>query len=145
LKFSPHLYQGKTQTAAYATTTDAVIQHIQKSYKGGQDIAKALEDMQVVDVTAVEPTRIISLETDATARVVDQAGLDIKYQEELRRHLDRKNALREGLNKAYALIFTNYCTKMMQSRIKEHPDYVFFQNNPIALLEAIKMLMHDPV
>jgi hypothetical protein len=93
----------------------------------------------------VEPTRIISLETDATTRVVDQAGLDIKYQEELRRHLDRKNALREGLNKAYALIFTNYCTKMMQSRIKEHPDYVFFQNNPIALLEAIKMLMHDPV
>jgi hypothetical protein len=101
--------------------------------------------MQAVNLAAVEPTRTISAETDAATKVVDQAGLDIKYQEELRRHLDRKDALREGLNKAYALIYTNYCTKMMQARIEEHPDYNFFKNNPIAVLEAIKTLMHDPV
>jgi hypothetical protein len=101
--------------------------------------------MQTVDLTAVEPTRMISEGNDATVKVVDQAGLDIKYQEELRRHIDRKDSLREGLNKAYTLIFTNYCTQMMQSRIEEHPDYTFFKNDPIAVLEAIKILMHDPV
>ena len=101
--------------------------------------------MQAVDLAAVEPTIIISGETDAVVKVVDQAGLDIKYQEELRRHFDRKDALLEGLNKAYALIYTNYCTKIMQSRIEEHPDYNFFKNDPIAVLEAIKTLMHDPV
>jgi hypothetical protein len=79
-------------------------------------------------------------------KVVDQVGLDIKYQEELRQHLDRKDALREGLNKPYALIYTNYCTKMMQSRIEEHPAYeTTLKNDPIAVLEAIKTLMHDPV
>ena len=146
LKFSPNSYQGKTQAATYATTKDAIIQHIQKSYKGGQDVSKSLEDMRAVDLTTVEPVRTISNETDAAVKVVDQAGLDIKYQEELRRHLDRKDALREGLNKAYALIFTNYCTKTMQSRIEEHPDYEStLKNDPIAVLEAIKTLMHDPV
>jgi hypothetical protein len=146
LKFSPHQYQGKTQAATYATTKDAIIQHVQKSYKGGQDVSKSLEDMIVVDLANVEPTRSISSETDPAVKVVDQAGLDIKYQEELRRHLDRKDALREGLNKAYALIFANYCTKTMQSRIEEHPDYEStLKNNPIAVLEAIKTLMHGPV
>jgi hypothetical protein len=133
-------------TATYATTRDAVIQHIQKSYKGGQDVATCLEDMKMMDLNAVEPARTLSMETNATVKVVDQTGLDIKYQEELRCHLDQKDALKEGLNKAYALIFTNYCTKMMQSRIEEHLDYATkLKNDPIAVLEAIKTLMHDPV
>jgi hypothetical protein len=34
---------------------------------------------------------------------------------------------------------------MMQSRIEEDPDYNFFKNDPIAVLEAIKTLMYDPV
>jgi hypothetical protein len=146
-KFSPMSYNGeKTSVATYATTRDAVIQHIQKTYRGGIDIGQSLEDMKVVDLTLEEPTRMLSEKTDAAEKLVDQAGLDIKYQEELRRHLDRKDALREGLNKAYALIVSNYCTKTMQSRIEEHPDYnMTLKNNPIAVLEAIKTLMHDPV
>ena len=146
LKFSPLQYQGKTTVATYATTRDALIQHIQKTYRGGIDVAKSLEDMKTVDLTQEEPQRTISAETDPAVRLVDQAGLDIKYQEQLRRHLDRKYALREGLNKAYTLIFTTYCTKMMQSRIEEHPDFhMSLKNEPIAVLEAIKSLMHDPV
>jgi hypothetical protein len=71
LKFSPHLYQGKTTTATYATTRDAVIQHIQKSYKGGQDMATSLEDMTVIDLNAAEPARTLSVETNAAVKIVD--------------------------------------------------------------------------
>ncbi len=116
MKFSP-MNQGKTVYATYATVTDAVTQYIQRTYKGGQDIAKSLDDMTVIDLQAVEPVRAISRETDATLRAVEQTGLDIKYQEELRRHLDRKDALTEGLNKADALIFTNYCTDEIASHL----------------------------
>ncbi len=92
MKFSPHQYQSRNTITTYATTRDVIIQHIQKTYNTGQDVAKSLEDMQAVDLTAVEPTRIISGETDVAVKVVDQAGLDIKYQqEELRRHLNRKD------------------------------------------------------
>ena len=146
LKFSPLQYQGKTPVATYATTKDALVQYIQKTYKGGTDVAQSLEDLKTVDLGKEEPTRSISGETDAAMKLVDQAGLDIKYQEQLRRHLERKDALREGLNKAYALIYTSYCTKMMQSRIEEHPEFnLTLKNQPIAVLQAIKTLMHDPV
>ena len=145
MKFSPQT-QGKAAYATYAMITDVVTQQIQKTFRGGSDIAQSLEDMTIIDLRAVEPTRAISTENDAALKVVDQVGLDIKYQEELRRHLDRKDALKERMNKAYALIYTNYCTKTMQSRIEEHPDYAStLKNDPIATLEAIKTLMHDTV
>jgi hypothetical protein len=47
--------------------------------------------------------------------------------------------------KAYALIF-GYCNKTMQSRVEEHPEFeTSIKNDPIKLLEAIKVLMHDPI
>jgi hypothetical protein len=77
MKFSPHQYQSRNTVTTYATTRDAIIQHIQKTYRAGQDIAKSLEVMQAVNLAAVEPTRIISGETNAAVKVVDLAGLDI--------------------------------------------------------------------
>ena len=73
-KFTPQ-NQGKTLYATYATKRDAAIQHIQKTYKGGQDIAKSLEDMIEIDLEAEEPQREISHETNPAVKIVDQAGL----------------------------------------------------------------------
>jgi hypothetical protein len=123
LKLSPMRYQGKTNTATYTTTRDAMIQYIRKNYKGGINVGESMEDMSKVDLEKLQPSRDISIIADPIAKVVDQAGLDIKYQEELRRHLGQKDALRDGIDKAYALIFSQYCTKVVQSRIKQHPNY----------------------
>jgi hypothetical protein len=86
-------------------------------------MAKSLEERVMIDLRVEEPQREISKKTESADKTVDQSGLDIKYQEELRRHLDRKDALKEGLNKAYALIYSNDCMKAMQSQIEEHPDF----------------------
>jgi hypothetical protein len=43
LKFSPIQYQGRTTVATYATTKDALIQHIQKTYRGGIDVQSPLK------------------------------------------------------------------------------------------------------
>jgi hypothetical protein len=72
--------------------------------------------------------------------------MDIIYQAELERYLDRKDTLEQNLTKAYALIFSNFCNKKMQNRIEEHPDYeTLIQDDPIELLNKTKMLMHDPI
>ena len=48
--------------------------------------------------------------------------------------------------KAYTNIFTNYRTKGLQICVEEHPDFESkIDNNPIALLDVIKELMHEPV
>ncbi len=145
VKFSPQ-NQGKANYATYATVKEAVVNHIQKSYKGGLDVAKGLKDMSKVNLSKVEPKRGVSTEKVDTDKAMEQTGFDIKYQEELRWHIDRKDALEEGMNKAYALIVTTYCTRSMQSRIEEHPEFTSkIEDDPIAVLEAIQTLMHDPV
>ena len=143
MKFSPQLQEKQNET--YATVKDTIVQNIKKSYKGGFDVAKSLKDMQIVDLSLEEPQRAMSTNADAAKAKIEQKGLDIKYQEELHRHLDHKDALRDGLKSAYALIFSTYCTKAMQARIEEHLNYSQIENDPIALLEAIKTLVHDPV
>jgi hypothetical protein len=50
------------------------------------------------------------------------------------------------MHKAYALIFSTYCNKTMQNRIEEHPDFEStIRDDPIELLEKIKVLMYDPI
>jgi len=145
MKFAPQTH-GKRSGPTYATVKDALIQQVQRTYKNGFDVAKSLKDMKIIDLKAEAPTRTIATTGTDAEKAIAQAGHDIKYQEELRRHLDRADNLKEGLTKAYALIFSNYCTKTMQSRIEEHPEFATkLEDDPIATLEAIKTLMHDTV
>jgi hypothetical protein len=144
LKFAPHV-QGKHQTT-YSTVKDAIIQYIQKTFKDGDDVAQSLKEGKLIDLEAEKPVRGVSSSPVKSEATLEQTGLDILYQEELRGFFDRKNNLRTNMTKAYALIFTNYCNRTMQLRIEEHPEFeTKIENKPIALLEAIKVLMHDPV
>ena len=50
------------------------------------------------------------------------------------------------MKKAYMMIFTNYCTKGIQQRVEEHPNFKGeIEDDPIKLLESIKSLTHEPV
>jgi hypothetical protein len=72
--------------------------------------------------------------------------MDILYQAELERCLDRKDTLEQNLTKAYALIFSTCCNKTMQNRIEEHLELeTTIRDDPIELLKKIKVLMHGPI
>ena len=50
------------------------------------------------------------------------------------------------MKKAFAEIKSKCCSKYMQQKVEEHPDYSSkITNNPIELLEAVKVFMHQPV
>ena len=137
--------QGRAN-ATYATVKEAVVQQVQKEYEGANDIAKSLEDLQLVDLTALEPVRKISTKTKPEEAAIEQDGFNIKYQIDLTRHGDRVDKLDQAIIKSYSLIMSDYCSKAIQSRIEEHPEFESkLKNNPIATLEVIKTLMHDPV
>jgi hypothetical protein len=53
--------------------------------------------------------------TDPAENPKQQAGMDILYQVELERYLDRKDTLEQNLMKDYALIFSTYCNKTMHN------------------------------
>jgi len=129
----------KPQSATYATVKDVVIQQIQRSYSNGHAIAKCLKEMSIPTLT--EPTCQLSTSADKDLKAIEQAGLDIKFQEDYRAYKDDIKEQEEGLSKAYALIFSSYCTTSMQHRIEQLPNFDSIQDDPIALLEAIQEAM----
>jgi hypothetical protein len=83
-----------------------------------------LRDLKKKDLDNDIPGSKESAETcSAAANSKEQAGMDIVFQAELERHLDRKEPPDQNMNKAHALIFSQCCNKTMQNRIEEHPDF----------------------
>ena len=145
MKFYPHGGGTKGQSVTYATVKDNIVSFIQSSYRYGKDIAVSFRDLQKKDLSAERPTRMISNKTGDDKKL-EQDGFDMIYQAEIKQFLERERALEDNLDKAYAHIFGTYCSKAIQSRVEEHPNYeTTIRDNPIELLETVSVLMHDTV
>ena len=149
MKFLPHTTGTNKLTATYETVKTHIKQYVQKTYKHGQDIAESLRELEKKDLTAEMPMRRMSglvAESQERLRKIEQDGYNVLYTAEVQNYMDRKNTLDTKLGRAYALILSTYCNGTMQHRIEEHPDFEStIQNNPIELLKAIKIVMHDPI
>ena len=146
MKFATQEQMSRGNYATYNTVKDIIVQEVQRKYKFGSDVAKSIRDGQRFDLTSVKPNRQVSAETDSDKKKIEQDGFDIQYQEELRVFLDRKALMKDNKNKTYSLIFSSYCTRQMQQRIEEHPEYnTKILDDPIELLKQIKTLTHDTV
>ena len=112
----------------------------------GYDIAKSLRDLEMIPIEDDRPEREISeLEADK-GKAEEQSGMDTCYQEELRRYLDRVQTKKDGMNQAYSLIFSVYCSKLIQGRLEALPEFEeSIRNDPIELLKAIKDCMVESV
>ena len=72
-------------------------------------------------------------------------GLDIIYQAQITRYIERVETLDQNLTRAYALIYSTYCNRTLQNRIEEHPNFeTTIRDNLIELLKVIQILMHRP-
>ena len=145
-KFAPQGCGGKSNYATYATTKVMIENHIQKHFDRGMDCAQSIRNMKLKDLESEKPVLKASTDADATARALENRSLAILHQEENKEYLRKKSTLTYNMAKAYQLIFDDYCTRTMQQRIEEHPDFEDnIRDNPILLLETIKTLVHDPV
>src|SRR5210317_821031 len=153
MKFVPH-YSGKQQVATYDTVRDHIVQQILRTFKYGNDMAMAIRNMKYDDTNlgGGKPTRqVVEIPDDIDTRnashmslQIEKEGFDIEYKEELRKYNLRKDVYEENKVKAYALIFS-YCNKTIQNRIEESRDFEDeIRDDPLRLLEEIKMKMYDP-
>jgi hypothetical protein len=68
------------------------------------------------------------------------------FRAKIEKFIECENGLEQGMPKAYSLIYSTYCTTTMQTRIEEHKDFEStIKNDPIKLLEAIQVLMQNPM
>jgi len=75
----------------------------------------------------------------------EQDGYDIQYKQELDNHTERVNNYNTNKKKAFKMI-QDHCNTTMKTRLEQQEDYeTKLKNDPIATLERIKQLMHDPI
>ena len=113
MKFATQDQMSKGNYGTYNSVKECIIQEVQKKYRHGSDIAKSIRDGKLVDLSIDEPTRKLSNKGTAEEKAIDQDGLNIRYQEELRVHLDRKSVLHENQSKAFSLVLSTYCTCLL--------------------------------
>ena len=146
MKFHPHGIGRDRQTVTFNKVKERIEMKIQKEYEFGWDMAESIRDMKLIDLTLLAPELGELTETDPQKRTREEKALDIIFQQKTSRYLKQVEKLEENMGKAYSLIYKNYCDTGMQARIKEHPKYYSkILDNPIKLLEAILILMHEPV
>ena len=107
MKFATQEQMSKGFYGTYNSIKDLIINDVQKKYEYGCDIATAIRTGTRFDLKTVEPKREESKKTDKDEKQHEQSGMDIKFQEELRVHLDCKKYLHENEIKAYSLIISN--------------------------------------
>jgi hypothetical protein len=87
-----------------------------------------------------------STKSDDTAQANEQKQFDMIFRAKIEKFIECENDLEQGMPKAYSLIYSTYCTTTMQTRIEEHKDFEsMIKNDPIKLLEAIQVLMQNPM
>ena len=145
-KFFPHGYGKEKSTLSYEVVKDHIIQFIQSTYRNGKDVADSLRLMSEVNLNSEIPVMGISKKTDQEAKEQEQKSFEMVFQAEIENHVLRKIQLKDNMHKSYALIVSKHCSKVIQDRVTNHPDYdTKIMNNPIELLKVIKLLMHDPI
>lgn len=145
MKFTVNSHS-KPNSYTYATVKDHFIQTVQKTYRDSAGLVQSLKDGKKKDLTTETPTRVISNKTKPEEAAIEQGGFDIQYGEEYKQFIARRERLDQDFLKVYAYLLQNFCSRPMQARIEEHPDFeTELDGDPCKTLEAIKTLMHDPV
>ena len=111
---------------------------------GGSNIVRSIRENKVCRPEA--PKRKESQETDSAKKAFDQTTLDKEYDARLKHYIRIDMDFDENWMKVFTYIYESFCTKEMQVAIKELPNYEKeIQNQPLKLLEEVKVLMHTPI
>ena len=103
---------GVRQTT-YATVVEAICMFIQSTYDQGYDVSDALENL----TPTVLPVPVMQSSPGATDE--DKVQWPTTYRGEHSQYLRDKALLKSNMYKAYALIYSKYCSDEMQHHIGE--------------------------
>ena len=127
------------QADNYNTTTDAILQYIQRTLDQGALVAQALRSGEDLDFTSMMPDPI-NLPESASQQQKDIATkiLDRKIQ----KFVDAQEGYANSKLKAYAIIL-GQCDKNIRAKLESRTDWeIEITNNPIRLLIAIKEITY---
>ena len=119
----------------------------------GVDVRDSCRDGNVIDFNTIQPTlrdsNITAAERAASAEQMqkgknEDAALNAVFVNEMQVHMERQRYYNENMIRAYGILFTKYCDKSMQAKLKEQHDFdTGLKDQPVATLARIRELMHS--
>ena len=100
MKLYTHGSGKQQQFMTYNTVKDHIVQDIQKTYKSRQAITISLRNLEKKNLMGVRPFRGEAISMDANEARIEQDGLDIVYQAQITRFLERVETLDQNLPRA---------------------------------------------
>ena len=122
------------QADKFIKTTEAILNHIQKTYKQGDDIKRALKDESEFDFAAVEPT-------SPGTKIDTTTPAGFKYKLQMESHFKREEQYRSNKSNAHALIY-GQCTLAVKNQLQSRQDWKIVQDDPFELLKALREITH---
>ena len=143
MEFYPHSARSQ-QSVTYEVVKDFILDKIQREYQNPLDVIKSLRELQKVDLDKEKPERQQSKKKKDEEKAFEQQTFDMEYDALIQEYIERKKDFKANLNNAFALI-KSFCNQTMVNKLEALPDYeAQILDDPIKLLENIKILMHDP-
>ena len=122
---------------------DAIILKIQKEFQASRYIVSSLRNK--VKQGPAMPDRTISTNADANLAAIEQETFNRRYEAQLAYHFQAEAKFENNWEKAYGLVFDNFCSRDMQLAVKELPDFeARVRDNPLELIKEAEKLTHVP-
>jgi len=125
------------------------------------DVAAAIQELEPLDMTNLEPVRKLSTidpfdtEEDGTMtlnqrkehqRKIAQEGFDIDYEKSKDIWNKRECEYKNGMISAYSKILNNYVMDHLRGKVEQLENFESkIENDPIKLFIALEILSHDGI
>ena len=121
MKFAFQTPADKNKYHTFATIKDHILNQIQCDYEDGKFLAKAIRT-GVLEVYE-KPKRERSTLVDEDERAFEQDTFNQDYKNATVKYERKMENLQDNMASTYILIFDDCCTKDLQQRIEQHPDF----------------------
>ena len=120
-KFHLHDSQSRKNAESFAKIKEAIILKVQKTFNSPKEITKCLRDKAVPRFEEPQPDEITG--DTAEKKELNRERVNMKYKEEFRWHMRKKEEFEDNFFKVFALIWETYCSSELRRAIKQLPNY----------------------
>jgi len=123
------------QADKYVKTTETILNYIQKNYKNGKDLKKALKQEKEFDFGFIEP------QTEKS-KIDITTPTGFKYKLAMEAFFQCQNQYITNKSKAHAVIF-GQCTLAVKNKLQSRKDWEEIEDSPFNLLKALREITHN--
>ena len=142
-KFHLHGKSATKMAVNFETVKKVMLLKFPQEFKTGVFISEGLREMKEPKIPV--PVKQISTDSDKDVAKTENEAFEVIFAEKAKVYAMEKRQLSVDMRAVAAKIFLDYCTRGLQDKLESEADFeTVLRDDPIKLLERIRVLMHEP-